>query len=147
MINISSGKGLVPNYRYKFIPSEKKAKLPPMDMNIMPSCNEILHRPFILSFPIPPKSHYFTLPAFCAQAINPTSAGIILCMCPANEWWHYNVTLSLIGWVHTQNDPCFCYRSYQSPFAAILVVYHVLHIYDTFSNLKGSTATLVPLIM
>ena len=26
-------------------------------------------------------------------------------MHPANEKWHYNVTLSLIGWAHSQNDP------------------------------------------
>ena len=32
---------------------------------------------------------------------------IILCMCPANERWHYIVMSSLIGWVHIQNDPCF----------------------------------------
>ena len=31
--------------------------------------------------------------------------GIILCMCPANERWHYYVTSSLIGLAHTQNDP------------------------------------------
>ena len=38
---------------------------------------------------------------------------IILCMHPANERWrysvtlsrHYSVTLSLIGWAHTQNNP------------------------------------------
>ena len=30
---------------------------------------------------------------------------IILCMYPANERWRYIVTSSLIGWVHTQNDP------------------------------------------
>ena len=30
----------------------------------------------------------------------------ILCMCPANGRWRYNVTSSLIGWVHTQNYPC-----------------------------------------
>ena len=36
-----------------------------------------------------------------------TSTRIILCMRPANERWRYIVTLSLIGWVHTQNDPCF----------------------------------------
>ena len=34
--------------------------------------------------------------------------GIILCMCWANERWPYIVTASLIGWVHTQNDPCKC---------------------------------------
>ena len=33
-------------------------------------------------------------------------AGIILCMRPANERWSYNVMLSLIGWGHSQNDPC-----------------------------------------
>ena len=31
--------------------------------------------------------------------------GIILGMGLANERWCYNVTLSLIGWAHTQNDP------------------------------------------
>ena len=32
--------------------------------------------------------------------------GIVLCMGPANETWRYNVTSSLVGCVHTQNDPC-----------------------------------------
>ena len=32
--------------------------------------------------------------------------GINLCMCPANERRHYIVTSPLIGWAHTQNDPC-----------------------------------------
>ena len=31
---------------------------------------------------------------------------IILCMRPADEWLCYNVMQSLIGWVHTQIDPC-----------------------------------------
>ena len=35
-----------------------------------------------------------------------TLAGIILCRCPANERWRYNVTSSPIGWAHTQKDPC-----------------------------------------
>ena len=30
----------------------------------------------------------------------------ILCMGPANGRRSYNVTSSLIGWAHTQNDPC-----------------------------------------
>ena len=34
---------------------------------------------------------------------------IILCMCPAKERRCYIVTLSLIGLVHTQNDPWECY--------------------------------------
>ena len=37
---------------------------------------------------------------------NKPCAGIILCMSPANERWCYIVMLSLIGWAHTQNDPC-----------------------------------------
>ena len=32
--------------------------------------------------------------------------GFILCMRPANERRRYIVTSSLIGWAHTQNDPC-----------------------------------------
>ena len=32
---------------------------------------------------------------------------IVLCMHSANERWRYTVTPSLIGWVHTQNDPCY----------------------------------------
>ena len=36
-------------------------------------------------------------------------AGIILCMCPANERQCYIVTLSLIGWAHTQNDHWLCH--------------------------------------
>ena len=36
----------------------------------------------------------------------PIPTRIILCMRPANERWCCNVTLSLIGWVHTQNDSC-----------------------------------------
>ena len=34
------------------------------------------------------------------------SPEIISCIRPANEWRCYNVTSSLIGWMHTQNDPC-----------------------------------------
>ena len=39
-----------------------------------------------------------------------TIAWIILCMCPAYERPHYNVTSSLIGRAHTgtQNNPCNC---------------------------------------
>ena len=33
-------------------------------------------------------------------------AGIILGMGSANERRRYTVTLALIGWAHTQNDPC-----------------------------------------
>ena len=34
------------------------------------------------------------------------SAGIISWMCPTNESQRYNLTSSLIGWAHTQNEPC-----------------------------------------
>ena len=33
-------------------------------------------------------------------------AEVILRMRPANERWCYSVTPSLIGWAHTENDPC-----------------------------------------
>ena len=32
---------------------------------------------------------------------------IILCVRPASEWRRYTVTPSLIGWAHSQNDPCY----------------------------------------
>ena len=35
-----------------------------------------------------------------------TYSGIILCMRPANGRQRYIVTSSVIGWAHTQNDPC-----------------------------------------
>ena len=34
------------------------------------------------------------------------TAGIVLWMHPANDRWCYNVTPSLIGWAHSQNDNC-----------------------------------------
>ena len=43
------------------------------------------------------------LPPFISLLVE--TARIILFMCPANERWCYNVTSSLIGWVHTQNNP------------------------------------------
>ena len=38
--------------------------------------------------------------------------GIILCMHPVSEGWHYIVTLSLIGWAYTQLIPA--YRCHQA---------------------------------
>ena len=35
-------------------------------------------------------------------------SGIIKGMGSANKRWRYNVMPSLIGWAHTQNDPCGC---------------------------------------
>ena len=40
------------------------------------------------------------------KTIYTTEPGIMLCMRPANERRRYNVTSFLIGWSHTQNDPC-----------------------------------------
>ena len=48
----------------------------------------------------------------CMCPTNERHTGIILCICPTNEGQCYNVTVSLIGWVHTQNDPCL-YSSWQ----------------------------------
>ena len=40
----------------------------------------------------------------------PTGRDCFVHMCPANERWRYSVTPSLIGWAHTQNDPCYGHR-------------------------------------
>ena len=42
----------------------------------------------------------------CANNMLQCNPAIILWLCPANERWRYIVTSSLIGWAHTQNDPC-----------------------------------------
>ena len=42
---------------------------------------------------------------WCNVFFSPLYAGIILCMCPANERHCYNVMPSLIGWKHTWNGP------------------------------------------
>ena len=51
------------------------------------------------------------IPCRCGE---PLSAGIILCMRPANERWRCNATSSLIGWAHWQNDLCVCTWTSQS---------------------------------
>ena len=43
------------------------------------------------------------------QQMNRMTTGIILWMHPVNERWRYNVTSSLIGLVHSQNDPWTSY--------------------------------------
>ena len=40
--------------------------------------------------------------------------GIFMWMCPANERWRYIVTSTLIGWAHTQNDPCVLLLSFST---------------------------------
>ena len=44
-----------------------------------------------------------------------TDPGIILGMGSTNERWHHIVMSSLIGWAHTQNDPCWL--NWQNSFA------------------------------
>ena len=41
------------------------------------------------------------------QLLPNAEAEIVLWKRPANERWCYNVSLSLIGWVDTQSDPCW----------------------------------------
>ena len=45
---------------------------------------------------------FFCVLIYSAPALY--KSGIILCMRLANERRRYNVTSSLIGWAHTQND-------------------------------------------
>ena len=48
--------------------------------------------------------------SLCYSRTTLLKSGIILCMRPAKERWRYIVTSPLIGWSHTQNDPCIrCY--------------------------------------
>ena len=51
----------------------------------------------------------YLLNCFKGTVLNSLCAGIILCMCPANERWRYIVTSSPIGWVHTQNNFHVCW--------------------------------------
>ena len=51
------------------------------------------------------RSH-FSLFLKCRNKSRQSFPGIILCVRPANERRRYIVTPSLIGWAHTQNDPC-----------------------------------------
>ena len=64
------------------------------------NASHLLHAQFGLSF-------------MCCGFSAAKSPGIILCMRQANERRCYNVTSSLIGWVHTQKDPWIspiCFR-------------------------------------
>ena len=73
----------------------------------------------------------YVLPSYkaCGYDIKKTRSpypGIILCMRPANERRRYNVTLSLIGWTHSQNDPCLSYVNCASMIRNLLWLPHVL---------------------
>ena len=67
--------------------------------------------PWLLALP----SHLQPWYSFYKISKSLSSSGIILCMCPANERRRYNVTSSLIGWVHVQNDPCFLEEGFLLP--------------------------------
>ena len=58
---------------------------------------------FFLMATLTSKEHWFRWWVGAEQAIN--DPGIVLYMRPANERRRYNVTSSLNGWAHTQNDP------------------------------------------
>ena len=59
---------------------------------------------------------------------------IILCMRPANERRRYNVTSSLIGWPHTQNDPCVGYVRHRH---ATIYVHGMIEIITETMELSG----------
>ena len=53
---------------------------------------------------------------------------------PANERWCYNVTLSLIGWAHTQNDPRPCSYAWEN-FQGPLIIFHGMYLWY-FENIR-----------
>ena len=84
--------------------------------------DDILHRAFsnalsirisLKSVPNCPMNNKLSLVQIMAwqQAGNRPLSEIILCLRPANERRRYNVTSPLIGWAHTQNDPCIILTS------------------------------------
>ena len=72
--------------------------------------------------------YQFEVPCFISTEEKDVLAGIILCMSSANETWRYTVTPSLIGWVHTHNDPCIP--------GLCAVLYHIQHISYFWSKKK-----------
>ena len=61
----------------------------------------------------------------------PTFTGVIFFMRLANERLPYIVTYCLIGWVHTQNDPCF-HR--MNAISRTVPLYFFLNHYDKLVN-------------
>ena len=60
--------------------------------------------------------------------------GIILSMGSANERRRYYVTPSLIGWTHTQNDPCIQMRLYWNVFVSTcLFIWNNFHSWSCMS--------------
>ena len=64
--------------------------------------------------------------------------GIILCMGPANERRRYNVTSSLIGWVHSQNHPwvtVFHNSKEQKNITVLVELYEINNLYHSKNSL------------
>ena len=78
---------------------------------------------------------YFLLTCICH------ATGIILCMRPANERRRYNVTSSLIGWAHIQNDP-WCFTRYDEH--AVCMLFNWLCLYWNSIWTGASTVVGVP---
>ena len=74
--------------------------------------------------------------------------GIILCMCPANGRRRYNVTSSLIGWAHTQNDLCTtgCFVKTLSPQDCYVQVYLLTPFTLSYNN-KGISLVRVLMVL
>ena len=76
--------------------------------------------------------------------------GNILCMLPANERQHHIVTSSLIGWTHTQNDPCISNMLSRSQILRALKISTFIYVWTRYFvlNFKGiiwnSTKYLLP---
>ena len=63
---------------------------------------------------------------YCSQLyLAANYAKVILCMRPANERLRYNLTSSLIGWAHAQNDHCVCTMLFQ--YLEMVLIAHTYH--------------------
>ena len=94
-------------------------------------------------FKLPPFIHqqrckWLRIPHYTWRLFLYTKSGLILGLCPANERHRCKVTLSLIGWAQTYNQPweCLIIRSYQ--FLKHLVA--LLWVHWLLQNLTGSSA-------
>ena len=72
----------------------------------------IFHENIALYWPLP--CRHDTIHSDTCDWLMACHAGTILCMRPANERQRYIVTSSLIGCMHTQNDPCHVVITYIS---------------------------------
>ena len=64
------------------------------------------------------------------------SSGIVLCMHPANDRWSYIVTSSLIGWVHTQNDPWILVNLHGFQHGFSLIIQTISHWHSKWQTQK-----------